>query len=65
MQNQCWKLDSISCDDVSDPSCNHEEVDTRMILNAMHSGGTSVIHCDDTDVLVPLLSHRVPLDDAI
>ena len=57
MQDQCWKLDFISCDNVPDLCCNHEEADTRIILHAMHSGGTSVIHCDDTDVLVLLLSH--------
>ena len=58
MQDQCWKLDSISCDNVPDLCCNHEEADTRMILHAIYSGGTSVIHCDDTDVLVLLLSHN-------
>ena len=58
IQDQCWKLDSISCDHVPDLCCNHEEADARMILHMMHSGGTSVTHCDDTDVLVLLLSHR-------
>ena len=57
MQDQCRKLDSISCDNVPDLCCNHKEADTRMILHALHSGGTSVIHCDDTNVLVLLLSH--------
>ena len=50
MQDQCWKLGSISCDNVSDLCCNSEEADTRIILHAIHSGGTSVIHCDETDV---------------
>ena len=62
MQDHCWKLGSISCDNVPDLCCNHEEADTRMTLHSMHSGGTSVIHCDDTDVLLLLLSL---LDDAI
>ena len=57
MQDQCRKLDSISCDNVPDLCCNHEEADTHMTLHAMHLGGTSVIHCDDTDVLLLLLSH--------
>ena len=56
-EDQCWKLESTSCDKVPELTCNHEEADTRMILHAEHSGGTSIIHCDDTDVLVLLLSH--------
>ena len=35
----------------------HAEQILHMILHAIHSGGTSVIQCHDTDVLVLLLSH--------
>ena len=37
--------------------CTHEEADTRMILHAQHAGGTLVIHSNDTDVQILLLSH--------
>ena len=32
-----------------------------MVLHARHTGGTSVIHSDDTDVLVLLLAHSSSL----
>ena len=44
MQDQCWKSDSISFVNALDLCCDHEEANTCMILHAMHSGGTSVIH---------------------
>ena len=41
--------------------CNHEEADTRIDLHAYHSGGTCVIHSDDTDVFTLLLAHSQSL----
>ena len=43
---------------------NHEEADTRMILHARHVQGSCIIHVDDTDVLVLILSHSNTLDAA-
>ena len=59
--DQCWKITSTTCDPVPELQCNHEEADTRIILHAQHAGGTCVIHCDDTDVLVLLLAHSKSL----
>ena len=59
--DQCWKITSTTCDPVPELQCNHEEADTRIILHAQHAGGTCVIHCDDTDVLVLLLAHSQSL----
>ena len=46
---------------VPELKCSHEEADTRMILHAHHAGGTCVIHSDDTDVQILLLSHSLAL----
>ena len=43
--------------------CSHEEADTRMILHAKHIQGPVLIHADDTNVLVLLLSHSNVLGD--
>ena len=43
--------------------CSHEEADTRMILHAKHIQGPVLIHADDTDVLVLLLSGSNVLGD--
>ena len=58
---ECWKLDSAGSERVDELQCNHEEADTRMALHARHAGGTCVVHSDDTDVLVLLLSHSEEL----
>ena len=54
---ECWKLDSVGSERVDELQCNHEEADTRMVLHARHAGDTCVVHSDNTDVLVLLLSH--------
>ena len=43
--------------------CSHKEADTRMILHAKHIQGPVLIHADDTDVLVLLLSGSNVLGD--
>ena len=43
--------------------CSHEEADTRTILHAKHIQEPVLIHADDTDVLVLLLSHSNVLGD--
>ena len=58
---ECWKLDSAGSEHVDELQCNHEEADTRMVLHTRHAGGTCVVHSDDTDVLVLLLSHSEEL----
>ena len=55
---ECWKLDSAGSERVDELQCNHKEADTCMVLHARHAEGTCVIHSDDMDVLVLLLSHR-------
>ena len=55
--SECWKLDSTTSEPVPELKCSHEEDDTCMILHAQHAGGTCVIHSDDTDVQILLLSH--------
>ena len=60
-EDQCWRADPAACEPVPELRCNHEEADTRMVLHARHTGGTSVIHSDDTDVLVLLLAHSSSL----
>ena len=62
IQDECWKLDSTMSQPVPELKCSHEEADTRMILHAHHAGGTCVIHSDDTDVQILLLSHSLPLE---
>ena len=42
---------------------SHEETNTRMILHAKHFQGPVLIHADDTDVLVLLLSGSNVLGD--
>ena len=61
IQDECWKLDSITSEPVSELKCSHEEADTHMILHAQHAGSTCVIHSDDTDVQILLLSHSQAL----
>lgn len=58
-QNECWKLDSLSVELVPQLQSNQEEADTRTLLHARHViiNGPAVVHCDDTDVLILLLSH--------
>ena len=60
---ECWKLQSSSISLVPELKCSHEEADTRMILHAKHIQGPVLIHADDTDVLVLLLSHSNVLGD--
>ena len=48
---------------VPELKCSHEEADTRMILHARHIQGPVLIHADDTDVLVLLLSGSNVLGD--
>ena len=55
---ECWKLDSAGSERVDELQCNHKEADTCMVLHARHAESTCVIHSDDMDVLVLLLSHR-------
>ena len=57
-EDQCLRLDADTCQPVPELKCNHEEVDTSMILHANHAGGTCVIHSDDTDVFVLLPAHN-------
>ena len=63
LNEDCWKLQSSSVSLVPELKCSHEEADTRMILHAKHIQGPVLIHADDTDVLVLLLSHSNVLDD--
>ena len=44
-------------------NCSHEEADTRMILHAKHIQEPVLIHAEDTDVLVLLLSGSNVLGD--
>ena len=60
-EDQCWRLDTATCQLVPELQCNHEEADTRMVLHAQHAGGTCVVHSDDTDVFVLLLAHSQTL----
>ena len=48
---------------VPESKCSHEEADTRMILYAKHIQGPVLIHADDTDLLVLLLSGSNVLGD--
>ena len=41
--------------------CSHEEADMCMVLHPRHTGGTCVIHSDDTDVLFLRLAHSSSL----
>ena len=59
----CWKLQSSSISLVPELKCSHEEADARMILHAKHIQGPALIHADDTDVLLLLLSHSNVLGD--
>ena len=61
---ECWKLGSTGIEAVPELQSNHEEADTRMILHARHVQGPCMIHADDTDVLVLILSHSNTLDAA-
>ena len=55
--SKCWKLTTGSTDNVPELESSYEETDTRMILHAKHADGPVVIHADDTDVMVLLLTH--------
>ena len=55
--SKCWKLTTGSTDNVPELESSHEEADTRMILQVKHANGPVVIHADDTDVMVLLLTH--------
>ena len=61
IEEQCWQLDVRTCEPVPELQCNHEEADTRMVLHARHTAGPCVIHSDDTDVFILLLSHSPDL----
>ena len=61
IQDECWKLDSTMSALVPELKCSHEKADTRMILHAHHAGGPCVIHSNDTDVQILLLSHSLAL----
>ena len=60
-EDQCWRVDRVTCEPVPELQCNHKEADTRMVLHAWHAGATCAIHSDDTDVLVPLLARSPSL----
>ena len=62
---ECWKLQSSSISLVPELKCSHEEADTRMILLAKHIQEPVLIHADDTDVLVLLLSHSDVLGENV
>ena len=61
---ECWKLGSTGIEAVPELQSDHEGADTRMILHAKHIQGPCIIHADDTDVLVLILSHSNTLDAA-
>ena len=61
---ECWKLGSTGIEAVPELQSNHEEADTRMILHGKHVQGPCIIHADDIDVLVLILSHSNTLDAA-
>ena len=63
IEEQCWQLDVRTCEPVPELQCNHEETDTRMVLHARHTAGPCVIHSDDTDVFILLLSHSRDLGE--
>ena len=55
--SKCWKLTTGSTDNVQELESSHGEADTHMILQAKHANGPVLIHADDTDVMVLLLTH--------
>ena len=55
--SKCWNLTTGSTDNVPELESSHEEADTRMILQAKHANRPVVIHADDKDVMVLLLTH--------
>ena len=61
-EEECWKLTSSSVEIVPELRCNHEEADTRIVLHAQHSQSPFIVHTDDTDVLVLLVSHSGTLN---
>ena len=61
---ECWKLGSSGIEAVAKLQSNHEEADRRMILHGKPVQGPCIIHADDTDVLVLILSHSNTLDAA-
>ena len=54
--SKCRKLTTGSTDNVPELESSHEEADTRMIPQVNHANGLVVIHADDTDVMVLLLT---------
>ena len=56
-EENCWKITSTTASLVPELKSNQEEADTRMVLHAHHAGGNSVIHADDTDVLILYIGH--------
>ena len=59
LQSECWKLQRASVELVPELKSNQEEADTCMLLHARQAtmSGPVVIHSDDTDILILLLSH--------
>ena len=55
--SNCWKLATGSTDNVPELESSHEEADTGMILHAKHASGPVVVHVDDADTMVLLLTH--------
>ena len=54
--SKCQTLTTGSTDNVPELESSHEEADTCMILQVKHANGLVVIHADDTDVIVLLLT---------
>ena len=61
-EEKCWKLTSSSVEIVPELRCSHEEADTRIVLHAKHSQSPFIVHTDDADVLVLLVSHSSTLN---
>ena len=61
IQDECRKLDFTMSEPVPELKCSHKEADTRMILHAQHADSTCVIHSNDTNVQILLLSHSQAL----
>ena len=60
--SKCQKLTTGSTNNVPDLESSHEKADTHVILHAKHANGPVIIHADDTDMMVLLLTHRDLLD---
>ena len=55
IKDECWRLDSVTSEPVPELKSSHKEADTHN-PHAWHAGSRSVIHSDDTDVQILLLS---------